>query len=824
RMYAARISMVEGDMPESIRLLSEATRELPELSEAWRLLGASQLEAGLVADSVESFGRAFQGEPLNLQTAMAFARALESSGRGREALEILRPEERVMRNAPISAYLSYLRYEENYGDRELALTRRLEFLERLPVGSPFYLPNLEAVVTNLAGGGRFEDAAELIDEAGAGGLIGQFDLIRLRAQLKIAQGDTEAAVEELEAAITDTPEADRTHQMYQVLANVYSSLGDVESVVRTLREGHPYQTEEGREIDVALGNFQSRLGAALLNKADEIEEYGEIEQAEARRAEAIASYSEAAESFGSLVDAGLDASAELPLTKRYAELLVYAEEFDKAGAVLSGLSQQLPEDQVVFMLRAELDRRRGDVNTAIDLMNQAVLLNDSNPRVFLMRAELFGELGSRVEDRIADLERALELNSASIETWSRYADSFIELDRMNELVTKIQTALSVDQANVPLRQLLIQVLNSQPGYQDSAIAEAVALSEADPENIRWIEMVGNLNFSAERYAEAARWYKRLYEREESEFNAANYLNTGLLAGDRFSRAEIRRMLQRVEEYRPQTHRFKLLRARGHIQLEEFQQATELIQESFEEVEGTPFLEQTWFNDLRLQFGDAPQRLIAIIEELMTEDEQPVLIRLSVLQEKLAANELTASDVLEAMAGLADQAMDHPLERVAFHRLEHSVHYLAGSYQDSVDAGLKVLEQSRSDSEINNNVAYILAVYLGKPEEALPYAERAVKLQSDDSSVQDTYGKVLLDLDRPEEALQALDQAYRLAGRPGQQYIALLHRGQAQAVLGDLSSARLSLRQAESLAPRISEAEIDEYAPALQDLREALGDS
>jgi tetratricopeptide (TPR) repeat protein len=115
----------------------------------------------------------------------------------------------------------------------------------------------------------------------------------------------------------------------------------------------------------------------------------------------------------------------------------------------------------------------------------------------------------------------------------------------------------------------------------------------------------------------------------------------------------------------------------------------------------------------------------------------------------------------------------------------------------------------------NNLAYILAKELGKPEQALPYAERAAEMRPNDADVLDTYGLVLLRLDRLEDADRELSKSLAVEEKTPN----LLHMAEVKMKLGLLEEARTYLNKAQvKIAPH--EADYQEY---MQRLRQELLD-
>ncbi|MDP2715844.1 XrtA/PEP-CTERM system TPR-repeat protein PrsT [Rheinheimera sp.] len=118
-------------------------------------------------------------------------------------------------------------------------------------------------------------------------------------------------------------------------------------------------------------------------------------------------------------------------------------------------------------------------------------------------------------------------------------------------------------------------------------------------------------------------------------------------------------------------------------------------------------------------------------------------------------------------------------------------------QDDISKALAIYQQLTSEQPDNiislNNYAWLL-LQTGKAEEALVYAERAVKLNARQPDILDTYGKILLALGKYSEAKQQFEQSLALRPKNAEvqlNYAELLIKtaqyGQAKSLLTTISS-------------------------------------
>ncbi|MBP1635564.1 MAG: putative system TPR-repeat lipoprotein [Acidobacteria bacterium] len=182
--------------------------------------------------------------------------------------------------------------------------------------------------------------------------------------------------------------------------------------------------------------------------------------------------------------------------------------------------------------------------------------------------------------------------------------------------------------------------------------------------------------------------------------------------------------------------------------------------------------------------------------------------------RLGAAPAAAKALLRAEARLARkdtagarQALEEATAADAGLRLAQTVlaelYQRAGEPQRAVERYRIVLAASPKDVASLNNLAYLLAVDLEQPDEALPYAERASTLAPGNAEVVDTYGWIQHLLGRRQDAVTALAGAVRLA--PANALIRL-HAAVAYAAAGMVDAASRELAEAIRLDPGMADRE------------------
>ena len=186
-------------------------------------------------------------------------------------------------------------------------------------------------------------------------------------------------------------------------------------------------------------------------------------------------------------------------------------------------------------------------------------------------------------------------------------------------------------------------------------------------------------------------------------------------------------------------------------------------------------------------GNNPNRiLLAMLLNLRAQQQ------LAKNQEAQANADMSrAAGLLQSVVSQANLSM--PIRLTAERHLAE-IYNQMGMHTQAVDMYTKVLRAFPNDHVILNNVAYILADTLNKPEEALGYIERALHQNSQEPQLLDTYGWILLKAGQVDLAVEKLQQSVSIQPLAVSYY----HLGMAFKEMANSRRALQALREAEKL--------------------------
>jgi tetratricopeptide (TPR) repeat protein len=130
-----------------------------------------------------------------------------------------------------------------------------------------------------------------------------------------------------------------------------------------------------------------------------------------------------------------------------------------------------------------------------------------------------------------------------------------------------------------------------------------------------------------------------------------------------------------------------------------------------------------------------------------------------------------------------------------------------------------LELAKDDLEFNNNLAYLLAKQLSKPEEAAPFAQKAAEINPESPSVLDTLAVVHAMTGKLDTAEKTLDRAVRMAQLPSDQATLWVHMADVRLQRKDRPGALKALDEAREAIKRIDASQPEVVAAVTKELDE-----
>lgn len=814
--FQGRLELAKGDKVAAEQTLKRAVDRMEFDPKAWRWLGMAQNSQGKVDLAMASYERAYKGDEKDVTIALEYAAMLAMTGQGPKALTVLSPETGVLRfgDRTPAVVNFWLEMEAAHGDVAKALDARRKVYESDPADGT----NTRQYLVLLIEQEDFETASTVLEAMDASDKFAANEVAAGRARVLAAQGKVAEGRALMRAQADSVPEAERKPETYLLMGAFEREFGTPQDALAAFEAGRPFQDPKIRELDRAAGDLLFSMAERASGEARTATDDAVAAQ---KAAESRDLFAKAEERYAAIAAADSEA---VDVKKRHAETLIRLERFDEAMAALKGVGNE--NDMQVLLLRETMATRRGDERGAREAIDKAVELFPNEPLPFFRRAVLNAGKAEMRQDVMKDLEQAVRLRPGFIEAWqlrvALLARPYMlngqeQPGNMNEAIAQLSRAVEANPANDELILYYINVL-SRAGRKDEAqkVSYDVAMSrETDTE---WLRRAAILAYDNEDYRRAEELYKKVWDITKETGPAMDLLNCYLRRENPPpTRAEVNRILPSIMENTDDlTPGGKMLLARAREFLEERAEAEKWTVEAYKAARGNAYDVRLWFENVVLRFGKDREKAFEYVLKKKEFQPLPPAIQLIVLRRDVDKGKPMAS-ALEELNQMEEACRESNFSRVEFLRLRNAFHYSQGMYADSAEDCRLGLEIAPRDLEFNNNLAYILAKHLGKPQEALEPAKLAAALAPSDPAVLDTLGWVYFQAGQFRDADREFERAVATSRTPDDRVPAYLHHAQSKKAVGDRAEAQRLIGLAKQNLDQASETIRNVYAQEIEDL-------
>lgn len=528
-----------------------------------------------------------------------------------------------------------------------------------------------------------------------------------------------------------------------------------------LSQGTPHAVVSlGLYVDFLVKNNQADEALALIDDAEKTEEdavgvkvvratvllnQGRMDEAEKVIREAIAIDPDDARGYRTLGvlasradrwELALEAAREMrrlqpeniQLRLIMAEALFRLDRAEEGQAELDAALAERPDDSRPWLMQAQVYRRNNEVEKAVEAFNSAVRIEPRNVSILRMRAEALSAL-ARLDEAEQDLRRAYELQPTP--------ENALALSRYYQ---------NLAQDPVKARTLLQEAVERSP--RDVRLWRAVA--DLQLEARRWSDLEQTLA-RAERQAagladwdlyRAEMWRARGDQQREVETlegivqrDKRNYSAIVRLANRKLEMGDYDGVMQFVSTVKEAPQNVvALLRAavaRSLMAKGSSAQAFEQFKQAFRTCAGAEALQV----GAQMQAALGAEQYEKVLAN-WADQEGHWAMRLALadrLMEDGRPND--ASELLQK----ADIASAPPQGQLEVQRWRAVLLNEVGDQEGAVAAYREVLKLNPRDLPALNNIAYVLGDSLGRYDEAIDYARRAVAMAPGESRVLDTLG-------------------------------------------------------------------------------------
>lgn len=786
--YQARLASAEGRADEAVSLLQQAAALGTGDASIYRLLGMQLRELGRVDAAQDAFEQALRIRPSDSQTTTDLVQTLASAGRYEQALDIARRQQRFGLTNPLF----------------VELWLQLEAVAGGPEGRALAIAQREQLI-----------AANPTDEANRYSLT----------QLYIQTENWDSAKTLIDAAMAE----ERTLRTVELLARWYADQGRVGSQDGLLLANQAYQRYiESLGDDVSSQPFLS-LARFMISRGRQDLAVGAAEQAVAFEDAATMEGTKlkgdllmalgrpvfAAEEYKAVIAGGADDESG-SYQQRLVEMYLRANEYELASVEIENMPASATGTLSNLLQRSEITAGLGDTVGERRVLDDAASKFPNEPLVYIRRAQSMLGQPALLPDLLADIEAALRLSPNDWRAYRVRSAAYFGVDRKNEALRDLRAVL---RANPSLDDALFSLMNEL--LNDDRVSEAMDAArevlDARPTDTPLMYQLGKLFESREDWDRSAEMFERAWETRRSPSDGASFIDAALrqsppnVAAANAVITDLAGMVDGGLENSPGllAAQSLVLRARGR---EEF--AVQQMTKAFDLCVGDERQLQSWgqnasrfyldfdasseinyYRSLRARFPDAETR--AWIDTFMAQRQ--------------LARDVDRDVAIASLARLSeDDSLPETVRVLAFRSLGNE-YFQKDAFEQAVEAWSGALEVVPDNWEMNNNIAYALSAELGRHEEGLAFAERAVEKDPSRSEPYDTLAGVYLKLGRFDEAEQMISLGEQRARSYTARVTMTITRAKLAAAQGDteeadrlLNSARALLRTVAGRNPELEE--------------------
>lgn len=753
KFYLGRLELARNRPEQAAGVLRQATAQRPVYSEGHRLLGDALTLSGDQGGAIAAYETALKQRPNNAEAYRGLAGVYSFQGEHVKALKNLKQAYEL--NPEGNIVNMYLQYEEEYGDKQQALTLRRKLLESDP-GNQLNRRMLAVLLVKM---GQNAEADKIVDDILKDG-ASDISSIAVAAHIRRLQGKTDDG----RALI----------QNYINAKGDKAELGDWIMLARYLRDTKDWDaTLAAYRQAVALEN--PRFQPATREMTDLLFDLNQ--------------YKLAIDGYQKLYR--LNPGDKL-VGLRLAESMVRDNQPDRASEVLTKLSKDFKPDASSLLLEAMIARTKGNVSVAMEKLAAAEALEPNRATIYLERAVLLASNPSHDNEVFKNLNKALEIQPNFTPARMAMAAAFARRGDFNEAIHELVVVLERepgnDQARMQLASLYLQTRQFIPLRK--VLEEGASLQ---PKDATWIYMQAKAALEEKKTDVYQQKLREAYSLSKAP-QILSELALSYIDGRKYRDAIA--VLEAESNVLGKSSELQALMGRAQQGLNQvsdakatFKRAIDLSRDPGE-----------FFYVVRQMV--ATQGAQATITELepLAEESSP---RKDTIQIALARlwSELKAYDKALGYLRPIDRQMskDDPL-RVLFDKDYAYTLHRNGNVEESRAVYTRIVDRSPKDPIALNNLAFLLAVDLNNPKEALPYAQRAFTLMPEDAGVLDTMGWVQFLLGQRDEAYDLLRKSVDLKPFSGNTY----HLALVYIARGDTITGRKMLDSAKRLAEQSKE--------------------
>ncbi len=407
---------------------------------------------------------------------------------------------------------------------------------------------------------------------------------------------------------------------------------------------------------------------------------------------------------------------------------------------LSSFAEKYPADTRGLQVEGWLAMRQGKLAKAMELANKSLELNQDDATAWRLRGEI-NYLMSNNDQAVADLKKSKALSDKPVIRIS-LARALLRTGRGQDAVTELESLL--DDPKAPVEgALLLEELYRKYNMGRSLVNLYRQVLKNFPDNLLWYDRAGRFALDTNDFSSAITIYETGWNKsgQSDRFMLDGYLQSLLAAG------EVDKFMEETGKYVDGALAPVALYRIGEAKLKQGSKE-EAIQYCRKAVEKTSDNENaaTWVLEKMYLLLGHEEVLKICTEKLQVNPNSPSANLAMFEIMKLNGQYNKALEYIDKCSGFVQAGSDSEVE-LKMKKVEVlQMAYLKTSdnnyFRDAVAEYESLLAKMPNNTNILNNLAYLLADADEQLDKAVGYAKRAREIAPNDAAFMDTYAYTL----------------------------------------------------------------------------------
>ena len=858
--FKGRLDLVRGNLKEAVRALETASDRLSYSALVWRALGFAYEGLGNDVQSLRAYEQGYKCNPNDVEGAKLYIKTLLKRNESQRALAVSQTLRQLVPGDGEVRHL-WLELESLAGSKAVAIRNRRASYKENPndPSNGLRLAQLLGELEPGFETALDQDGKPLFTDtrwSNMGADEKEKAIVSLRSQWR-AESDAilESLLNSNDADLVASAQRNVQPAQWKLMAasikaHLLRERGQSVEGEQFLDRFISAQADQSMraEMLIELGRFQARSSHyteafATLEKALEFQdpELMQVDQEIAGLAMQLNVHDKALAHVEKL----LAAKPDNPLfIKQKAECLMKVGKFDESEQLLTALTKANGEDYVSTMLLASISQGRAEQLLAAgdaagaqrkfaeqrEALARAEQQEPSSfkPRILLAQSQLAEYRRSKeagiLDEAMKTLERAEKVQPGVPEVAlmrvallrekviasvrDRRDDEYRR--KLTPVIAELRAFVTRNPDHVVARRDLVQMMLDVRDV-DGALSTIDEAIKSNPTLALWHEAKGDVYLQAKRdSASAYACYARADEYAPRTITLVKMVESAFMSPSPNCAELVNRLGSRASEMSDvpvlREGYAKALACVGKrdLAIEQAKLSYANRRELIKQGKAKPTDISPWYELLAVLFpgNGGLQRVDASAAEQFAMDlsaQAPDVYELIALAGTwVLSGDPSATRAIELQRkALKEAAADDKELRIKITLGLANYLLLANQNAEAADAYIGLLDLDSNNIEALNNLAYVMAEALGKPKEALPFAERALQLVPENPSILDTLGWTHHLAGNNEKARQYLEESLKLDSRG---LSTILHLAELSMAENRIDEAQRLLDQAVKLNP------------------------